>query len=144
MGRTSYRNNEATMRYLILALAILLAAPLTASAQEMKSIDMDYTYAKKDCPRVRTAGEATGVGLGAAASIAGSVTLAMGLDQDLSANTATRNRGMMAAGGALIGAGVGALITSAILLARKREKRAMFNEGMCAPVARRPFPGLRF
>ena len=133
------------MRYMILTLALALAAPISASAQEMTSIDMDYTVTKKDCPRVSTAGPAVGVSLGSASVVAGSVTLFMGLDRDMSANV-QRDRGMVAAGGALIGAGAVAVAISAWRLAKQREKRAFYREGMCGqPVARRGIiPGIRF
>lgn len=134
------------MKNVTLLLALLLATPLTASAQEMKSSEMDYTFTKKDCPSVKTAGEATGVALSSLVSVAGVPVMVMGLDQDLDPNTTTRSRGMIAAGAAMVSVGAAGLITSAILLSRKRQKRALHNEGMCgaAPTARRPFPGIRF
>jgi hypothetical protein len=133
------------MKYLTLAIALLLGTATTATAQEMKSIEMDYSVTKKDCPRVSTAGAATGVGLGSASTVAGTMVLVMGLDQDLDPSTETRNRGMVAAGGALLGAGAVAVAISAWRVAKQRKKRAYHNEGICdAPTARRPLTGIRF
>lgn len=135
------------MKYLTLTLALLLPS-VSANAQEMKSVEIDYgvgSTTKKDCPRLTTAGEATGVGVSSALVVGGIPTLVMGLDRDLSADTVTRSKGMVAAGATMLSLGIAGLVTSTVFLVKKRRKKAMYEEGMCgAPVARHPFPGLRF
>jgi len=121
--------------------------PALADAQEMQSIEMDYSTRKvTDCHKIRTAGPATGVAVSTVGLGAGLALIPFGVGGNSSqADSAYNERqpGMIAAGAtvaALSAAGLGVSIWR--LVVKRREQRA--QKDACAPVARRPFPGIRF
>ena len=124
------------MKHLAIFLALFLAAPALADAQETRPIEMDYGISTQSkCPNVKTAGLASAVAVSSFGMFA-SLPVIAGADY-------ANSTGMLAGGISLAVLSTAGLITSAIFLKRKKDKKRSYKRGQCeAPVA--VIPGLRF
>jgi hypothetical protein len=123
------------MKRLTLILALALAAPSFASAQDTRRIELSYASTPRPCPRVGLAGPATGIAVSSLGIVASLPVTAVAAD-------AGNTPGMLATGVSLAALSVAGLVTSSIFLHRKREQRRQHEQGRCEDLAFSP--GVRF
>lgn len=124
------------MKQLALILALSLAAPAMADAQETRPIEINYSTNPQRCPNVSTAGLASATALSSFGVIA-SIPVMAGSDY-------AQSTGMLAGGISLAVLSTAGLIASGIYLKRKKDKKRDYQHGRCeAPVAIIP-GGFRF
>lgn len=123
------------MKRLTLILALALAAPSFAGAQDTQRIELSYVPAPKTCSRVSVAGPAVGIAVSSLGIVASLPVTAVAAD-------AGNTPGMLATGVSLAAVSVAGLVTSSIFLHRKREQRREHEQGRCEDLAFSP--GLRF
>jgi hypothetical protein len=133
------------MTKLITMLAIALAVPSMAGAQDTRPIQIEYdTRGPTDCRPIRTGGQAVGVavssvGVGLGAAL---IPIGMGGGSDPNSEWANRSTGAIAAGATVLALSTAGLVWSAVRLAQKRRAKARQRDACGAPVAF--VPGLRW
>ena len=129
-------------RFIPIFIALTLALPSFASAQETRRMELEYIKVTPPCPHVSTVGPSMGVAFSSIGFAVSGPLMAIG-GADYNGNGAA-SPALIGVGAGLAAVSIAGLVTSSIFLHRKRVERRQHEQGRCE-MARDPIiPGIRF